>query len=60
MDLSLPTVMGITTPGNNTVFLRGKIDSISGVSSEFITSSSSDVSKGKNSVSSFIKLFSRL
>jgi len=25
MDLSLPAVIGITTPGNSTVFLNGKI-----------------------------------
>ena len=40
IDLSLPTVMGITTPGKRTVFLSGSMASISGVSSLFISSSS--------------------
>src|SRR3989338_1277926 len=52
MDLSLPTVIGITTPGNKTVLRKGNIDSSSGTFSEFIWCSSSDESKGINSVSS--------
>ncbi|NDH68080.1 MAG: hypothetical protein EBY22_09305 [Gammaproteobacteria bacterium] len=53
-DLSRPTVIGITTPGNRTVFLKGRIDRVSGVCSLFISSSSSCDISGKNSVSSFI------
>jgi hypothetical protein len=51
MDLSLPTVIGITTPGNKTVFRNGRIGKISGTSSELIASSSSEDNKGMNSVS---------
>src|SRR5260221_3489868 len=54
IDLSLPTVIGITTSGNNTVFRSGKIDKTSGTCSLFISSSSSDDINGKNSESSFI------
>jgi hypothetical protein len=43
--------MGMTTPGKSTVFFNGRIGRISGTSSEFINSSSSDESKGMNSVS---------
>jgi len=54
IDLSRPTVIGITTPGNKTVFLSGKIGKTGGTSSEFIISSSSAESNGMNSVSSSI------
>src|ERR1700754_325350 len=54
IDLSLPTVIGITTPGNNTVLRKGNMDNTSGSSSLFISSSSSDDISGKNSESSFI------
>jgi hypothetical protein len=40
MDLSRPAVIGITTPGNSTMF-RGKIEGESGNSSLIISSSSS-------------------
>ena len=46
--------MGITTPGNNTVLRSGKIDSISGIFSACILSSSSAESKGMKSLSSSI------
>ena len=49
--LSLPSVIGITTPGNNTLFLKGKIGNLSGTSSRFILSSSSGDIRGINSVS---------
>ena len=52
MDLSRPAVIGTTTPGNKTVFRRGKIGRISGNSSLSIASSSSKVIKGINSASS--------
>ena len=51
MLLSLPRVIGITTPGNNTLFLRGKMGNLSGTSSKFILSSSSGDISGMNSVS---------
>src|SRR6185312_6471381 len=54
IDLSLPTVMGITTPGNSTVFRRGNMDKTPGNCSLFISSSSSVDIRGKNSESSFI------
>ena len=60
IDLSRPTVIGITTPGNNTVLRNGSIDKTSGISSEFMISSSSEDNNGKNSVSSLILLESRL
>jgi hypothetical protein len=40
MDLSRPAVIGITTPGNSTMFRNGKIGSESGNSSLIISSSS--------------------
>ena len=46
--------MGITTPGNNTVFLKGNIGNILGSSSAFIISSSSGDKSGINSVSASI------
>ncbi len=60
MDLSRPTVIGITTPGNKTVFRKGNIESTSGMFSEFICSSSSLVNKGIKSLSrsSSMMLFS--
>src|ERR1700754_1614767 len=54
IDLSLPTVIGITTPGNNTVLRKGNMDNTSGICSLFISSSSSVDISGKNSESSFI------
>ena len=51
IDLSLPAVIGITTPGNKTVFRKGKIANDSGNSSLFISSSSSGVKRGINSAS---------
>ena len=51
MDLSLPTVIGITTPGNKTLFRRGRIGSSSGKTCLFTFSSSSAVIKGINSAS---------
>ena len=45
-------MIGITTPGNKTVFLNGKIGRESGNFSLEIASSSSDVIKGINSDSS--------
>ena len=42
IDLSLPIVIGIITPGNNTVFLSGRIGSVFGVFSLSILSSSND------------------
>jgi hypothetical protein len=54
MDLSLPTVIGITTPGNKTVLRKGKIGSVCGKFSEFILSSSSEESKGIKSTSSSV------
>src|SRR5690606_10843804 len=52
MDLSLPAVIGMTTPGNKTVFRKGKIGKTSGRSSLVIASSSSADIKGMNSASS--------
>ena len=49
IDLSRPAVIGITTPGNNTVFLRESMGKESGSVSFFITSSSSVVISGINS-----------
>ena len=46
--------MGITIPGNITVFFKGKIDIDSGRDSFEIASSSSEVIKGINSESSSI------
>src|SRR5471030_886376 len=54
IDLSRPTVIGITTPGNKTVFRSGNIDKTAGSCSLFISSSSSVDMSGKNSESSFI------
>src|ERR1044072_9308951 len=41
MDLSRPTVIGITTPGKRTVLRRGSMGNSSGMTSLFICSSSS-------------------
>ena len=54
IDLFLPTEIGITTPGNNTVFLSGSIGSDSGILVLVIISSSSSAIRGIKSVSSFI------
>ena len=53
--LSLPNVIGITTPGNKTLFLKGRIGNFSGTSSKFIRSSSSEDINGINSVSPLTK-----
>ena len=53
IDLSLPIVIGMITPGNKTVFLNGNMGITSGASSLEIFASSSSLIKGKNSVSSF-------
>ena len=50
--MSLVAEIGITTPGNNTAFLRGKIGTDLGKVSFNIASSSSDVIKGISSDSS--------
>ena len=52
MDLSLPAVIGITTPGNKTVLRSGNKGKVSGRLSLFICSSSSGVNNGINSASS--------
>src|ERR1044072_57203 len=52
MDLSRPTVIGITTPGKRTVLRRGSMGNSSGMTSLFICSSSSLLINGINSVSS--------
>ena len=49
MDLSLPAVIGITTPGKSTVLRNGKMGNDSGNSSLLISASSSGVIKGINS-----------
>ena len=54
IDLSLEAVIGITTPGNITVFFRGRIGSVSGRDSFEIASSSSEVINGIKSESSSI------
>ena len=51
IDLSLPALIGITTPGNRTVLIRGRIGSTSGNFSFSRASSSSDVINGINSES---------
>ena len=56
MDFSLPTEIGITTPGNKTLFLKGKIGSTFGRWSLLVLSSSSIDSKGTISTSSSIIL----
>jgi hypothetical protein len=48
---SRPTVMGMTTPGNRTVFRKGSMGNSGGVVSAFICSSSSAVINGISSVS---------
>ena len=50
--MGLDGVIGITTPGNKTVFFKGKIGSFSGSDSFEIASSSSDVINGIKSESS--------
>ena len=52
IDLSLPIVIGITTPGNRTVLRNGRIPTICGISSVFMVSSSSGDNNGMNSESS--------
>ena len=52
IDLSLLTVIGITTPGNNTAFLSGSIDILDGTFNEFNLFSSSDDIRGIRSVKS--------
>ena len=52
--------MGITTPGNKTVFLRGRIGTESGKSSLLNASSSSVVNNGINSDSASISLSDKL
>ena len=54
MLLSRPTVMGITTPGNNTVFLSGRMGNSSGIGcgSDPASSSSFKGMIGMNSISS--------
>src|SRR5690606_39886422 len=54
MDLLRPTVIGMTTPGKRTVLRKGSMGNISGISALLISSSSSELSNGKNSVSSFM------
>ena len=49
IDLSLPAVIGMTTPGNKTVLRNGNIGSVSGSASLLIFASSSGVIKGINS-----------
>ena len=65
-ERSLVTVIGIITPGNRTVFLKGNIGSVSGFFSLSIFCSSSSLKRGKNSLSpsaevdkkiSFISIF---
>ena len=53
-------VIGITTPGNKTVFLNGKIGIESGKSSFFRASSSSVVNNGINSASDSTSLSDKL
>ena len=52
MDLSLDAVIGITIPGNITVFFSGNIGNIFGNDSFEIASSSSEVINGIKSASS--------
>ena len=52
--LSRPAVIGATTPGKMTVFLNGRMASSSGKSVELISTSSSEVINGINSVLSLI------
>ena len=54
MDLSLDAVIGITIPGNITVFFKGKMEIEFGRDSLEIASSSSEVIRGINSESSSI------
>ena len=54
------TVIGITTPGNKTVFLRGKIGTTSGKDSLSNASSSSVVIKGIKSASDSISRSDKL
>ena len=60
IDLSRPAVIGITTPGNNTVFLKGKIGTISGNDSLSNASSSSVVIRGIKSASDSISRSDKL
>ena len=52
IDLSLPALIGITTPGKRTVFVNGNIGNTSGRFSFSRASSSSEVINGINSDSS--------
>ena len=54
IDLSLLAVIGITTPGNKTVFFKGKIGIELGKASLFNASSSSAVIRGISSASDSI------
>ena len=54
MDLSLDAVIGITIPGNITVFFKGKMEIEFGRDSLEMASSSSEVIKGIRSDSSSI------
>ena len=60
IDLSRPAVIGITTPGNKTVFLKGKIGTISGKDSLSNASSSSVVIRGIKSASDSISRSDKL
>ena len=60
MDLSRPAVIGITTPGNKTVFRNGKIGTTSGSDSLSKASSSSVVIKGIKSASDSISCSDKL
>ena len=60
MDLSLLAVIGITTPGKSTVFLKGNIGNELGKTSLFISFSSSGVIKGISSEFSSTSISDRL
>ena len=52
IDLSLPTVIGNTTPGKSTVFLRATNGKTLAISASLSISTSSSLNTGKNSTSS--------
>ena len=60
IDLSLDAVIGITTPGNKTVFLNERIGKVNGSSSLLISNSSSGVISGINSAFSSISWADKL
>ena len=60
MDLSLPAVIGITTPGKRTVFLSGRMGTESGRDSFAIASSSSEDIRGIKSASDSISCSDKL